>query len=106
MFCDLIQAMVYLDFECVEEVMEEAELTKKLSEEMKSKLISRLPETGNPAGEISKLFEEMDGDGSEALSRYEFQIFLESVHIVFSTKKWKRIFNEIDRDFDDLVREQ
>ena len=57
----------------------------------------------NPEVELFNLYRMMDSNGSNELSRYEVQIFLEAMGITFSQKRWHRIFREIDHDYDDSV---
>ena len=60
-------------------------------------------EMGNPEEELKALFEEIDDNNSNLLSRREFQIFLEALGITFSRKKWSQIFVEIDLNNDDEI---
>ena len=59
--------------------------------------------TDNLEKHLHDIFNELDADGSEKLSRSEFRMLLEGLGVVFSGKKWAQVFREIDRNFDDEV---
>ncbi len=63
----------------------------------------QLQEMGDPENELFNLYHMMDSSGSNALTRKEFQLFLEAMGITFSRKRWQTIFRNIDRDYDNTV---
>ncbi len=58
---------------------------------------------GDPYTELRKLFWEIDCDHSNRLSRIEFEVLMDKLDINFSKRKWKQIYREIDRNYDDEV---
>lgn len=58
---------------------------------------------GDPYTELRNLFRSIDFDHSNRLSRLEFEILMDKLDINFSKRKWKQIYHEIDRNYDDEV---
>ena len=58
---------------------------------------------GDPYSELKRLFNDIDSDNSNKLSRLEFETLMDMLHINFSRNKWKQIYHEIDRNYDDQV---
>ncbi len=53
--------------------------------------------------ELRMMFQAIDKDGSMMLSRAEFKEFLSELKISFSHRRWRQIFNQIDRNYDDSI---
>jgi hypothetical protein len=53
--------------------------------------------------ELKRLFRSIDTDGSMLLSRTELKDFLAELDISFSNKRWRQIFKEMDRNYDDQI---
>ena len=66
-------------------------------------MIRRLSSLGQTEMHLRVLFNEVEVDGSQVLSRDEFLSFCAVMNITFSKKKWRHIFREIDRDANDEV---
>ncbi|RYG65193.1 EF-hand domain-containing protein, partial [archaeon] len=62
-----------------------------LGEQMRSKILSRLKEMGEPQAELYNLFREIDDNGNGNLSRDEFATFMNAIEINFSRKKWQQV---------------
>lgn len=58
---------------------------------MRSKILSRLKEMGEPQAELYNLFREIDDNGNGNLSRDEFATFMNAIEINFSRKKWQQV---------------
>lgn len=99
----MMKGLVYIDVDTIEETIEAAESSRALGVIVKDRLLARVHDKDQPEDELYALFMEIDDNGSGLLSRKEFQMFLEAVGITFSAKRWRMIFNEIDRDFDDEI---
>lgn len=74
-----------------------------LGETIREKLLEKINLLGDPYVELKRLFEDIDRDNSNRLSRMEFETLMDMLHINFSRNKWKQIYHEIDRNYDDQV---
>lgn len=74
-----------------------------LGETIREKLLEKINLMGDPYSELKRLFSEIDSDNSNKLSRLEFETLMDMLHINFSRNKWKQIYHEIDRNYDDQV---
>lgn len=99
----LLKAVYKVDFDAVLEVIEQTESVKALSDQLREKVIERLVEKGDPHAELQKLFHEIDINGNNSLSRQEFELFMGSLGLNFSRRKWQQIYKEIDRNFDNCI---
>lgn len=99
----LLKAVLFIDHEVMEETMEQTETSHQLGTILREKVVAQLQEMGDPETELFKLYRLMDHDGSNALSRKEFQMFLEAMGITFSRKRWQTIFRNVDRDFNNEI---
>lgn len=99
----MLKAMVYWDSESMNQVLEDAEASKKLGEEVRERMLQKLPNIADPLKELQILFSQISSEGSNSLKRKEFQMLLNSLDIHFSRKKWALIFKEVDHNFDDEV---
>ncbi len=99
----LLQALYKVDFDVVLEVIEQTEGVKVLSSQLREKVIIRLTVNGDPHAELQTLFKEIDKDNNNALSRQEFELFMNRMGINFSRKKWQQIYREIDRNYDNCI---
>jgi hypothetical protein len=95
--------MVYLDSESMSQVLEDAEASKKLGEEVRERMLQKLPNIADPLKELQVLFNQISSEGGQSLKRKEFQMLLNSLDIHFSRKKWALIFKEVDHNFDDEI---
>ena len=66
-------------------------------------MLSKFHDRENPQEELYQLFQEIDENDSNCLTRDELQTFLEGYEIILPRKKWLQLFKEIDRNFDDEV---
>jgi hypothetical protein len=99
----LLKAIYRVDFDVVLEVIEQTEGVKVLSEQLRDKVIARLDISGDPHAELQKLYHEIDGNGDDALSRKEFELFMNNMGINFSRRKWAQIYKEVDRNYDNCI---
>ena len=99
----LLQSVTEIDTDAMLEIIEQTEGTRYLGTMMRSRMLDKLRDMGNPEQELKVLFMEIDDNNSNLLSRREFQIFLEALGITFSRKKWSQIFVEIDLNNDDEI---
>lgn len=99
----LLKAVYVVDKDAMLEVIEQTEGSRQLGETIRNKLLQRITFMGEPYVELKKLFGDIDKDGSEKLSRLEFEGLMDRLDINFSRKKWKQIYHEIDRNYDDQV---
>lgn len=100
----LLKAIYEVDTDAMLEVIEETEAAKQLAIEVRDRVLERLDATGeDPFEEIQRLYNEIDVNRSDSLSRREFGQFMELMGISFSAKKWERIYKEIDRNFDNEI---
>jgi AcrR family transcriptional regulator len=99
----LLKAMVFWDTETMAQVIEDAEASMKLGQEVRERMLQKLPNIAEPLKELEILFSQISSEGSTSLKRKEFQLLLNSLDIHFSRKKWALIFKEVDHNFDDEV---
>lgn len=99
----MLKAVYHVDKDAVLEVLEQTEGSRLLGETIREKLLSKLDLMGDPYTELRDLFQSIDHDHSNRLSRAEFEILMEKLDINFSKRKWKQIYHEIDRNYDDEV---
>lgn len=98
-----LQAVSRVDKDAVLEVLEQTEGSRQLGETIREKLLSKLDLLGDPYTELKQLFYSIDSDHSNRLSRQEFELLMDKLDINFSRRKWKQIYREIDRNYDDEV---
>lgn len=101
--CAILKSIYEVDQEALLEVLEQTEGSRKLAEEIREKLFERLSLRGNPKEQLKILFEEIDQDCSNALSRAEFEDVMSRLEINFSRRKWVQIFKKMDINYDDMV---
>jgi Ca2+-binding EF-hand superfamily protein len=102
----ILSAITTIDGNVLEETIEQSEDARNLGLSLKNKIITKLSERStdkNPEDSLLDLFNEIDENDSQLLSRAEFQILLNALEITFSRSKWRIIFREIDRNFDDEI---
>jgi hypothetical protein len=100
----LLKAIYEVDTDTMLEVIEETEAAQQLSEEVRERVLERLDATQeDPFDEIQRLYSEIDIDGTDALSRREFGLFMETMGVSFSNRKWEKIYKEIDRNYDNEI---
>lgn len=100
----LLKAVTHLDTQNLRLTIEETEHSQALGTLVRDKIIAKLADMDdNPKAALRSLFNLIDTNNSLLLSRLEFKVFLEEMHISFSNKRWKQIFREIDRNFDDEI---
>ena len=100
----LLKAIYVVDTDAMLEVLEETDAAKLLCDELRSKVISRISESGeDPYQQLEFLYNEIDVNGSNSLSRSEFGEFMQLMDIAFSKKKWEQVYKEIDRNYDNEI---
>jgi hypothetical protein len=100
----LLKAVTKVDHDVLLEVIEETEASKQLSVELRNKVVKVLLEKGDNAfQELELMYNEIDTNGNNSLSRSEFGEFMELMGISFSRRKWERIYKEIDRNYDNQI---
>lgn len=100
----MVQAMYHVDKDAMLEVIEQTEGSRLLGETIREKLLQRLASvSGDAYSTLRNLFDEIDKNRSNKLSRVEFEILMDRLEVNFSRKKWKQIYHEIDRNYDDEI---
>jgi hypothetical protein len=99
----LLRAVTSINNDAMQEIIEHSEETRMLGENMRKLMLDKLHTMGDPELQLKALFDEIDDNGSNLLSRREFQIFLEALGITFSRRKWSAIFVQIDLNNDDEI---
>ncbi len=73
----LLRLVTDLDSDTLQEAIENTETSTELADNLRSKILSRLKEIGSDVElQLKYLFQKIDEDGSDLLSRSEFQEFL------------------------------
>ena len=73
----LLRLVTSLDSDTLQQAIENAESSNELAENLRTKILSRLNEIGSDDElQLKLLFQQIDADGSDLLSRTEFQEFL------------------------------
>lgn len=73
----LLRLVTSLDSDKLQEAIENTEISTELADNLRSKILTRLKEIGTDVEiQLKYLFQQIDEDGSELLSRSEFQDFL------------------------------
>lgn len=100
----LLKAMYHVDKDVMLEVIEQTEGSRILGETIREKLLHRLSNVNEDAyTTLRNLFDEIDKNRSNKLSRVEFEMLMDRLEVNFSRKKWKQIYHEIDRNYDDEI---
>jgi hypothetical protein len=102
----ILSAITTIDGNVLDVTIEQSEDACSLSLGLKNKIIAKLNERNdgqNPEDSLLDLFNEIDENNSQTISREEFQVLLNTLEISFSRTKWRIIFREIDRNFDDEI---
>jgi len=99
----LLNSVTTFDNDSMLETIEQTDGTRLLGITMRESMLAKLHAMGDPETQLKVLFDEIDDNGSNLLSRSEFQIFLEALGLTFSRKKWSQIFVEIDLNNDDEI---
>ena len=73
----LLRLVTSLDADTLQEAIENAESSNEIADNLRTKILSRLNEIGSDFElQLKILFQQIDEDGSDLLSRAEFQEFL------------------------------
>ncbi len=73
----LLRLVTSLDADTLQESIENAESSNEIADNLRTKILSRLNEIGSDDElQLKILFQQIDEDGSDLLSRAEFQEFL------------------------------
>ena len=73
----LLRLVTSLDSDTLQQAIENAESSNEIAENLRTKILSRLNEIGSDDElQLKLLFQQIDADGSDLLSRTEFQEFL------------------------------
>jgi hypothetical protein len=107
----LIKAVVKMDDTALIEVLEQTEAAQDLTVSIREQLVAKLTAMadknedggGGPKEQLDRLYDEMDVNGDDTLTRQEFTIFLHKLHIYPTRKKWRQIFRVIDRNADNDI---
>lgn len=99
----LLSSVTTFDNDSMLETIEQTDGTRLLGISMRDSMLAKLHAMGDPETQLKVLFDEIDDNGSNLLSRNEFQIFSEALGLTFSRKKWSQIFVEIDLNNDDEI---
>lgn len=99
-----LQAIYHVDKDAMLEVIEQTEGSRQLGETIRGKLLENLANIdGDAYTTLRNLFDEIDKNHSNKLSRVEFEVLMDRLDVNFSRKKWKQIYHEIDRNYDDEI---
>eukprot|EP01034_Spumella_vulgaris_P022121 gene22121-28226_t len=90
-----LQAMFQVDNEALLEVVEQTDSSRVLRETIHKKLHRQLVSRGDPQAVVFDLFREVDGDEDGEIGRAEFAIYLNSLDVHFSRKKWQQVFRSM-----------
>lgn len=99
----IIMGIIQLDADVVEKILEEEEDVQHLGVAVRDKIVRRLQSidsTHSPEQSVFNVFQAMDIDNSNKLSRLEFKEALQAMRIKFSKNRWREIFRIIDSDYD------
>eukprot|EP01038_Epipyxis_sp_PR26KG_P004478 gene4478-6329_t len=100
----LLKAMLHVDYDAILEVIELNEGSKLLSNQIRELLTTRIEVMGGDAEtQMKEMLQSTERKSRDSLSRKEFIVFMDSMGVQFSKKKWNQIFHEIDRNFDDTI---
>ena len=75
----ILRCVSMLDGDVIEEVIEQSQESTHIATFLREKIIARLKKLGDPENSLKQLFNEIDLDGSNLLSRQEFQLFLGNI---------------------------
>jgi len=98
----LLRCICSIDSDSMNSVVEQTDDAKNLAEQIRRLIVRRLDDS-NPEDTLKKLFNEIDEDNSNLLSRIEFRRFLKTLKITFSKRKWRLLFDAIDQNNDDQI---
>lgn len=97
----MLAAIATLDVEVIGEVLEETEERSQLIEELRNKITRRTKGSNlNQQELLEAVFREIDTDGSGEINRNEFQKMLIKLEMCYSDKKFRNLYNAIDRNND------
>eukprot|EP01034_Spumella_vulgaris_P021565 gene21565-27603_t len=122
----LIKAVVALDETALVEVLEQTEAAQDLTVSIREQLVAKLTEMVakekrdragaligdergvsrggmTPEDKLGELYDVMDVNKDNTLTRQEFTVFLHKLHIYPTRKKWRQIFRVIDRNADNDI---
>eukprot|EP01036_Dinobryon_divergens_P032304 gene32304-41865_t len=101
------EAILSFDVEALMGVVEQAEDARQLGIDLRDKLLKKIQSENGGGGDLKEMlkdvFDKIDKDGSNKLSRAEFKVFMSNLGMTFTKKKWNKIFHEIDLNFDDEI---
>jgi hypothetical protein len=83
----LTKAIIHLDLESVEKILEESESVHHLGELVRQKILRRLKtaSASRPEDHVINFFKQLDIDNSNSLSRLEFKEALQIMRVCFSS---------------------
>jgi Ca2+-binding EF-hand superfamily protein len=97
----MLAAIASLDVEVIGEVLEETHERDALIEELRNKITRRTRGSQMTQREILEVsFREIDTDGSGEINKKEFQALLVQMDMCYSGKRFKSLYNSIDRNND------
>lgn len=105
--CSVLEAISELDVEVVSEVLTDMDEARLVVEELRQKIFSMADEQdlADKKEFISRLFAEIDEDGSGTLDSDEFRELLRSVHLTYSDYRYRLLFAAVDTSGNGLVSE-
>ena len=97
----MLAAIASLDVEVIGEVLEETQERDALIQELREKITRRTRGSNMTQKEILAVaFREIDTDGSGEINKKEFQALLIQMDMCYSGKRFRSLYNAIDRNND------
>lgn len=97
----MLAAIASLDVEVIGEVLEETQERDALIQELREKITRRTRGSNMTQEEILGIaFREIDTDGSGEINKKEFQALLIQMDMCYSGKRFRSLYNAIDRNND------
>lgn len=96
-----ILAIEELNVDVIGKMIEDEEENAVIVAELRSKLTARFSDMGHsksPQEVVQDIFQKIDSDGNDLLSKRELRKFLRALHLHYSDDKFNRLFKTIDKD--------
>lgn len=99
-----LRAIWQVEYDALVTTIGDEEESKQLFESIQEKLLAKCACLGdNPREDLKALFDSIDDNGNEKLSRLEFKLFLNDLGIHFNGRKWNHIFQTVDLNCDNEI---